>query len=85
MARKKIKVQAAHTYADRFEEVAQSLKEAGMTVQEEITPLGHFQGLADAGDIERLKALPGIASVNVIGEEGEEERDEYSISGEESS
>ncbi|HEV2852233.1 MAG TPA: hypothetical protein VHC97_05455 [Thermoanaerobaculia bacterium] len=82
MARKKIKVQADHSYMDRFEEVAQGLKEAGMTVQDEITLLGHFRGLADAGDIERLKALPGVKSVEVTGEEGEEEQDEYSISGE---
>jgi len=80
MARMKIKVQADHTYSDRFEEVARSLKEAGMTVQDEITPLGHFRGLADANRIERLKALPGVAQVSVVGEEGEEEHDEYSIS-----
>lgn len=80
MARKKIKVQADHAYMDRFEEVAQSLKEAGMTMQDEITPLGHFRGLADTDNIERLKALPGVKRVDVTGEEGEEERDEYSIS-----
>lgn len=80
MRRKMIKVQADSAYLDRFAEVAQGLKEAGMTVQDEIEPLGHFRGVADADKIEHLKAVPGVAVVHVMGEEGDEEKDDYTIS-----
>jgi uncharacterized protein YnzC (UPF0291/DUF896 family) len=80
MARKQITVQTHHTYIERVDELARQLKEAGMIVQEEIKGLGHFRGTAEAGNIETLKKLPGVASVKVIGEEGEQEPDDYSIS-----
>jgi hypothetical protein len=80
MARKKVTVQADRAYLGRFKEVARGLAEAGMTVQDEIAPLGHFRGVADADKIEHLKAVPGVALVDVTGDEGEEERDDYSIS-----
>jgi hypothetical protein len=82
MGRKIIKVQADSAYMDRFAEVAQRLKEAGMIVQDEIAPLGHFRGVADADKIEHLKAVPGVAAVHIMGEEGDEEKDDYSISSE---
>lgn len=80
MARKKVTVQAERAYADRFDEVAQGLRDAGMTVQDEIAPLGHFSGVADEDKIEHLRKIPGVAAVDVTGDEGEEEKDDYSIS-----
>jgi hypothetical protein len=79
MVRKKVSVQADRAYVNRFDEVVNGLKEAGMTVQDEITVLGHFNGIAEAETIETLKAVPGVAVVNVIGDEGTEDSDEYSI------
>jgi len=79
MGRKRVRVQADHAYIDRIAEIAQGLKQAGMTVQDEIASLGHFRGVADTDKIERLKAVPGVALVDVTGDESEEERDDYSI------
>lgn len=79
MVRKKVKVQADRTYMDRFDEVAKGLKDAGMTVQDEIGVLGHFSGVADADAIESLKSVPGVATVDVTGDEGTEDSDDYSI------
>ena len=79
MTRKKIKVQADRAYVDRFDEVAKGLKDAGMTVQDEIGILGHFTGVADAEALDSLKAVPGVASVDVTGDEGTEDSDDYSI------
>jgi len=80
MFRKKIKVQAESTYIDRIDEVVQGLKRAGMVVQDQFTLLGHFRGVADIDKIEQLKMVPGVTSVKIIGNEDEEERDDYSIS-----
>lgn len=79
MARKKIRVQADHTYLDRFDEVAKGVKDAGMTVQDEISVLGYLSGVADADAIESLKAVPGVAAVDVTGDEGTGDADDYSI------
>lgn len=79
MARKKIRVQADHTYLDRFDEVAKGVKDAGMTVQDEISVLGYLSGVADADAIESLKAVPGVAAVDVTGDEGTDDPDDYSI------
>ena len=79
MTRKKIRVQADRTYVDRFDEVSKGLKDAGMTVQDEVGVLGYFTGIADAEAIESLKAVPGVASVDVTGDEGTEDPDDYSI------
>jgi hypothetical protein len=79
MKRKLVSVQADHTYIDRVEEVAQGLREAGMAVRDQIPPLGHFRGVADADKVERLKGVPGVAVVEVTGDEGDAEQDEYSI------
>ena len=73
-----IKEQSA--YSARFDEVAKGLRDAGMTVEDEIAPLGHFRGVADEDKIEHLKKIPGVAVVDVTGDEGEEEKDDYSIS-----
>jgi len=80
MPRKQVKVQADSSYIDRVDEVAEKLKEAGMTVQDEYPLLGHFRGLADADKVESLKEVPGVAVVSVIGDEGDEEKDDFSIS-----
>jgi hypothetical protein len=80
MGRKQIRVQADHTYMDRFQDVAEALKDAGMTVQEELASLGNFRGVVDKDRIEQIKAVPGVAAVEVLGDEGEPERDDYSIS-----
>jgi|GEM_PF-2838331 hypothetical protein len=79
MTRKKVRVQADRAYLDRFDEVANGLKEAGMTVQDQIDILGHFSGVADADAIENLKAVPGVAAVDVTGDEGTPDSDDYSI------
>jgi len=79
MVRKIVRVQADHSYSNRFDEVAKGLKDAGLTVQDEISVLGHFSGVADADAIEKIKAVPGVASVDVAGDEGAEEVDDYSI------
>ena len=79
MGRKRISVQADRTYTDRFQEVARALEGAGMTVESELAALGHFRGVVDKERIEHLKAVPGVAVVEVLGEEGEPERDDYSI------
>ena len=79
MSRKRIKVQTDRSYVDRVDEVAEGLKDAGMTVVDEFPLLGHFQGLSDADKVERLRAIPGVASVTIIGDERDEEKDDYSI------
>jgi len=79
MARKQIKVQADRSYGDRVEEVARGLEEAGMTIEQRLMLLGHFRGTAEADEVERLRAVPGVAAVTVLGDEGEEPRDEYSV------
>ena len=80
MRRKQIKVQADHSHMDRVEEIAEGLKEAGMIVQDEYPLIGHFRGLADADKVEQLKAIPGVAAVSIIGDEGDKHKDEFSIS-----
>jgi hypothetical protein len=67
-------------YIDHVDKVGQQLRNAGMTIQQEIQAIGHFKGIADEDKIEQLKLIPGVASVKVIGEEGEQEPDDYSIS-----
>ncbi|HEX8138514.1 MAG TPA: hypothetical protein VF544_13180 [Pyrinomonadaceae bacterium] len=84
MARKQIKVQADRSYCDRFEEVARGLEEAGMTIEQRLMMLGHFRGTAEAEQVERLRAVPGVVAVTVLGDEGDEPRDEYSIKTDES-
>ena len=79
MARKQIKVQADHSYGDRVEEVERGLEEAGMNIEQRLMLLGHFRGTADEEQVERLRAVPGVASVTVLGYEGDEPRYEYSI------
>lgn len=79
MTRKKVRVQADHTYVDRFDQVSKGLKDAGMTVQDEVGVLGYFTGLADEDAIESLKSVPGVASVDVTGDEGTPDADDYSI------
>ena len=83
MARKQIKVQADRSYGDRVEEVERGLEEAGMTIEQRLMMLGHFRGTAEAEQVERLRAIPGVASVTVLGDEGEEPRDEYTIKADE--
>lgn len=80
MARKKVTVQADRSYVDHFDQVSQGLKDAGMTVQDEVGVLGYFSGVADEDAIEDLKSVPGVASVDVTGDEGTEDTDDYSIS-----
>ena len=77
--KKKVKVQADHAYGDSFDEVARNLKDAGLTIQDELPFLGHFRGVASAEDIDKLKNVPGVAAIEVIGDEGDEEQDDYSI------
>lgn len=80
MARKQIKVQADRSYGDRVEEVARGLEEAGMNIEQRLMMLGHFRGTADAEQVEGLRAVPGVAAVTVLGDEGDEPQDDYSIS-----
>lgn len=82
MSRKKVKVQADLAHADKGEMMAQKLKDAGMVIEDEYLLLGHFRGVVESNDIDRLKHIPGVAFVDVIGDEGAEERNDYSISGE---
>jgi hypothetical protein len=79
MGRKQISVQADRAYVGRFQDVAKALRDAGMTVQDELASLGHFRGVVDNEKVEELKMVPGVAAVEVLGDEGEQERDEYSI------
>ena len=79
MEKKQISVQAHHTFLERIDELGQKLKNAGMTVEDEIQSIGHFNGYADANNIEQLKLIPGVASVKIVDNEEESERDEYSI------
>lgn len=80
MVRKQIKVQADHSYGNRVEEVARCLEEAGMTIEQRLMMLGHFRGTADAEQVDRLRAVPGVAAVTVLGDEGDEPQDDYSVS-----
>jgi hypothetical protein len=80
MARKQIKVQADRSYGDRVEQLARELEEAGMTIEQRLMMLGHFRGTAEANQVEHLRAVPGVAAVTVLGDEGDEPRDEYSVS-----
>jgi|KBSSwiStaDraftv2_1062776.scaffolds.fasta_scaffold37540_5 uncharacterized protein with GYD domain len=82
MVQKKVSVQADSSYIDRFDEVKKELKDAGMTIHDEISVLGHYSGIADHETIEKLKAIPGVADVKVTGDEGSEDADEYSIADE---
>jgi hypothetical protein len=79
MSKKQITVQTHATYMDRIDEVAKQIKNAGMTVQDELLSIGHFAGVADAATIAQLKKIPGVASVKVIGDEGSTQPDEYTI------
>lgn len=79
MERKKIKVQADHKFKDSFEEVSQNLQKAGMTVQDSLIMLGHFRGIAKIEDIENLKKVPGVASVDIVGNLDDKEKDDYSV------
>jgi len=80
MSKKQISVQIHYTHIDHVDEVGQLLKNAGMTILQEIPAIGHFKGIADEDKMEQLKKIPGVASVKVIGDEGEQEQDDYSIS-----
>lgn len=80
MAKKQVSVQTHYTYIERVDEVAKNLQDAGMTVQQEIKPIGHFRGTVDEAYIGHLETLPGVAAVTVIGDEGEPENNDYSIS-----
>ncbi len=82
MVQIKVSVQADSSYVDRFDEVARQLRDAGMTIHDEIAVLGHFSGVADQETIEKLKVVPGVADVKVTGDEGSEDDDEYSIADE---
>jgi len=82
MVQKKVSVQADSSYINRFDEVKKDLKDAGMTIHDEISVLGHFSGIADQETIEKLKAIPGVADVKVTGDEGSEDVDDYSIADE---
>lgn len=79
MLRKQVKVQMDRAHIHRVQDVAQELRNAGMDIQDEIIPLGHFRGVADTDKIEHLKSVPGVAVVDVIGDEGQEEKDDYSV------
>lgn len=79
MARKQIKVQADHSFGDRFEEVARSLEAAGMNIEQQLLMLGHFRGTAEEEQVEHLRTVPGVAAVTVLGDEGHEPQDEFSI------
>lgn len=47
----------------RIDEVAQSLTQAGMTVDQILSTTGIITGSADHGQTSALGAMPGIASV----------------------
>jgi hypothetical protein len=80
MARKKFSVQVNATHLDRLPEVAAALRDAGMTIQDEIAELGHFSGVADEASSARLAAVAGVKSVQQRGDEDEPEPADYSIS-----
>jgi hypothetical protein len=75
MAQKRVKIQLRYDFVDRVEEVAQQLRDAGFTIQDQIPSIGHFSGVADEGVLEHLKSLPSVASVNPM-----DDADDYSIS-----
>lgn len=79
MPLKQISVQAMADYMDSFENISGKLKDAGMIIQDELRLLGHFRGQADEQIIERLKAIPGVAAVDILSKQ-EEQGEDYSIS-----
>lgn len=80
MDRKKISVQAHYTYMNKMAAISESLQQAGMTIEDKIESIGHFKGFADENKIDDLKRIPGVSSVKVLGNEGDEEQKDYSIS-----
>jgi len=80
MSKKQISVQAHHTYINKMAAIIDSLQQAGMTIEDKIESIGHFKGFADENKIDDLKKIPGISSVKVLGNKGDEEQKDYSIS-----
>jgi hypothetical protein len=80
VTRKKVKVQVHVSHLDRLTDVAEGLRKAGMTIVDQIDELGHFSGLAQETSLARLEAVPGVKSVRTMGNEGESEPADYSIS-----
>jgi hypothetical protein len=80
MSRKRISVQVAAAHLERFADVEDLLRHAGMTVTDQIPQIGYVAGVADESATDRLRAVPGVSSVRVHGEEEEPDAPDYSIS-----
>lgn len=80
MSRKKVSVQVSATHLDRLNEIEAGLRAAGMTIQDQIPEIGHFTGVADEAAAARVRAVPGVSTVTMRGDEGEQEPADYSIS-----
>jgi hypothetical protein len=80
MARKQFNVQVHASHLDKLPDVAAGLRQAGLTINDEIAEVGHFSGVAEEGAKARLEAVPGVKSVEQRGDEGEPEPADYSVS-----
>ena len=67
-------------HLDRLPQVAEALRGAGMTIQDQVSEIGQFSGLTDEKAVPALEAVPGVRSVHITGNEGEPDPTDYSIS-----
>ena len=80
MPRKRLSVQVSASHLGRLSEVEAGLREAGMTIRDQIPAIGHYSGVADEAAAARVRAVPGVSAVTVHGDEGDPEPADYSIS-----
>jgi hypothetical protein len=79
--KKEIKVQANAESLDRLDKIFDDLTDSGMDIQQKLPMLGHFRGLIDQERVDALRQkMDGIATVDVIGDEGTEEPKDFRIS-----
>lgn len=63
MAADHVIVSVADHYLDRFPEVAQHLKEAGLQVDQELRETGVLTGTIDSSKTVELSRIPGVEAV----------------------
>ncbi|QKG59083.1 hypothetical protein GKZ68_20595 (plasmid) [Hymenobacter sp. BRD128] len=79
MTQTKVKVQVSSDNIQHFARITQQVKEAGMTVSDEIPILGHLRGSVDEDKLWLLQSIPGVASASRIDDEADGSRGDYSI------
>lgn len=63
MAKARLSVVVKDSHLPKFREVVKSLKQAGMTIENELKSVGIVTGSVDEMKIDRLREVEGVAEV----------------------